>query len=368
MLPDKIRLIKVGRNSGPSVIQANVKSTVFRMGIAVLVAIGCLVSTSCRKKVQVVPVAPATPPPATKPDLILTPGKLPFKFVAYGDIRFSAVDALREREVSSSFARDAIVDAIAKAKPAFVLISGDLVWRGANASDWSYWDKETKPLYDAKIPILPTVGNHEYLTSQFIGNGRAAGLEHFYQRFPDIPHRPLTPWYSAQYANCYFLMLDSVDDDGPGSEQMRWVQRQLDSLSAEVENVFVVLHHPPRTSATDGGHRERLPEIELGKMLEARQQKAPKPRFFVIAGHVHNYERYERNGVAYIVSGGGGAHPHPLQRTADDLFHPVNPGEIEYHYCLFSIDNGKVKMEMYRLADDRPAKFEVRDSFEIPAK
>ncbi len=352
-----------------SIIQSLVKiSALLRTVAAVLLSVGCMLPVGCHKKVQVAQVGPVAPPPATKPDLILTPGKLPFKFVAYGDIRFSAVDAVREREVSNSFARDAIVDAIVKSKPAFVLISGDLVWRGANASDWQHWDQETKPLYDAKIPLLPAIGNHEYLTSEFIGNGRTAGLEHFYQRFPDIPHRPQTPWYSAQYANCYFLLLDSEDDDRSASDQMKWVKTQLDALPPTIEYVFVVLHRPPHTSATDGGHRERLPEIELGKMLEARQQKSPRPRFIVIAGHVHNYERYEKNGVTYIVSGGGGARPHPVNRTADDLYKPKDPREVEYHYCLFNVDNGKVKMEMYRLSDEKPAKFEVRDSFEISDK
>lgn len=322
----------------------------------------------CRKKVQVVQIAPTAPPPATKPDLVLTPGKLPFKFVAYGDIRFSAVDALREREVSSSFARRAIVDAIAKEKPAFVTITGDLVWRGTSASDWAHYDQETKPLYDARIPLLPTLGNHEYMNVRLAETGRVAGLQNFYLRFPDIPQRPATPWYSAEYANCYFLMVDSIDDDAPGSEQMKWVQSQLDSLPATIEYVFFVLHRPAYTSATDGRHLPRPQEIALAKMLEERQQKSGSPRFVVISGHVHNYERYEKRGVVYIVSGGGGAHPHALNRRADDLYKPRDPREVEFHYCVLSVDKGTLKVQMYRLSDGRPAKFEERDSFEVAAK
>ena len=324
-----------------------------------------MLPAGCRKKVQVTQVAPTVPPPATKPDLVLTPGKLPFKFVAYGDIRFSAVDALREREVSNSFARRAIVEAITKTKPAFVAITGDLVWRGTSTSDWAHYDQETKPLYDAHMPLLPTLGNHEYMNARLAETGRAAGLRNFYKRFPEIPHRPATPWYSAQYANCYFLMVDSIDDDAPGSEQMKWVQSQLDSLPTTIDYVFVVLHRPPYTSSTNSRHRPRPQEIGLAKMLESRQQKAARPRLIVIAGHVHNYERFEKSGVTYIVSGGGGAHPYSLVRGSDDLFRPADPREVEYHYCLFHIDDGKLKMEMYRLSDERPAKFEVRDSFEI---
>ncbi len=327
-----------------------------------------LIQFGCHKTVHVAKISSTAAPPGDHPDLVLNPSPLPVKFVAYGDIRFTAVNRLTEANVSNSYARRAIVDAVAKLKPAFALISGDLVWRGADNSDWTHFDEETKPLRDAKVPILPTVGNHEYLSSTFVGNGRTEGLRNYFDRFPEIPHRMASPWYSAQYANCYFLMLDSEDDDRADSPQMKWVQSQLDSLPPEIEYVFVVLHRPAYTSAADAGHRQRLPEMDLAKMLEARQQKSAKPHFVVIAGHVHNYERYQKNGVDYIVSGGGGVHPHPLTRRADDLFHPANPNEIEFNYCVFTVDHGKLKFEMYRLSDERPEKFDLRDSFSIDDK
>ena len=65
---------------------------------------------------------------------------------------------------------------------------------------------------------------------------------------------------------------------------------------------------------------------------------------------------------------GSADHPHPLQRAADDLYHPRDPTEVEYHYCLLNVDNGKLKFEMYRLSDGTPARFEVRDSFEVTVK
>ncbi|MGI9101780.1 MAG: metallophosphoesterase family protein [Terriglobales bacterium] len=320
---------------------------------------------ACHKKAQVAQVSPAPAPPLDKPDIVLAPAKPSFKFVAYGDIRFTAPGPVTVREVSNPIARDAIVADIVKQKPEFVLISGDLVWRGANEADWRRYDQEIQPLTDAKVPIFPTVGNHEYLNSDFVGNGRSQGLRNFFARFPQLPDRPATPWYSIQYGNCYFLMLDSEDDDAPGSQQMIWVQHQLDSLPNTTDYVFLMLHRPPHTAAHDGGHRERLPEIELGRMLEARQQRAPRPRFIVIAGHVHNYERYQRNGVTYIVSGGGGAHPHPLTRGADDLYHPQDSREVEYHYCLITVDQGKLRFEMRRLEDAASARFAVRDSVEM---
>jgi hypothetical protein len=41
-----------------------------------------------------------------------------------------------------------------------------------------------------------------------------------------------------------------------------------------------------------------------------------RARFVVSAGHIHNYERLERDGVVYLVSGGGGAAPYEIDRAA----------------------------------------------------
>jgi hypothetical protein len=325
------------------------------------------VQFACRTQVRPVPVNEAPAPQLHRPDIVVTLAQLPFKFVAYGDIRFTSPGPIRNREVSNPEARRALVTAIAEKKPAFVVITGDLVWRGPHASDWNYWEQETMPFAAAKLPLFPVVGNHEYLAGDFVGSGREAGLRNFFAHFPQLPNRPATPWYAVEYSNSYFLMLDSNDDDSPASAQMEWVRAQLDSLPPEIAYVFVILHRPILTSATDRIHRPRLAEQELGKMLEERQQRAPRLRFVVISGHVHNYEHFEHNGVTYIVSGGGGATPHALRRAASDLYHPQDPNEVAYHYCLISVERDKLKVEMYRLSDERPGKLEVRDSFELPA-
>jgi len=320
---------------------------------------------ACHHPARVAQTDQAPTPPNTSPDVVLTPSTPSFKFVAYGDIRFTASNALTEREASNRFARTAIIDAIAKVKPAFVTISGDIPWHGADTGDWRVFDAETKPLANAHIPILPTVGNHEYYNRLYRLH-RQAGLTNYLARFPQIPHRFAAPWYSARYANCYFLFLDSEDDDSAGSPQQYWLRAQLQSLSADVDYVFAIIHRPPYTADTDAYHRPRPSEREIARILEDHQKSSLRPQIVMFAGHVHNYERYVHNGVQYIVSGGGGAHPYELKRSPDDLYKPADPAETEYHYCLVTIDHQKLKMEMHRLNDHGdPGKFTVRDSFEL---
>ncbi len=307
-------------------------------------------------------------PSKQTPDMVLGPAKSPLKFVVYGDIRFTESGGIRESRVSNTVARTAIVHAIAEEHPALVVISGDLVWRGANSGDWQIFDQGVKAITDAHIPILPVIGNHEYLSTSLLSRSRELGLKNYFERFPDIPNRPARPWYSVQYGNCYFLMLDSEDDDSAGSEQVAWMQQQLDSLPAGIAHVFVIIHRPPYTSATDGVHRSRASEREIARLLEQRQKAAARPEILMIAGHIHNYERYVRGGVQYIVSGGGGATPHPLSRGVQDLYKPLDPSENEYNYCRITVDHDNLKFEMLRLRDlGDTSKFDVRDSFTLTA-
>ncbi len=84
---------------------------------------------------------------------------LPFRFVAYGDIRFTDP---KDTDASNPSARRALVQALADVHPAFISISGDMVYHGGNADDWKVWDKETAVWSEGKIPIYPALGNHEF--------------------------------------------------------------------------------------------------------------------------------------------------------------------------------------------------------------
>ena len=312
-----------------------------------------------------VPLASSAPAPLLHaPDLILQPSSSTFKFVAYGDIRFTDSEL---PHVSNRAVRTAIIDAVVKTKPAFVVITGDVPWRGAENGDWAVFDHEIKPVRDARISMLPAIGNHEYY-NRFLRQNREVGVANFYTRFDQIPRRPAAPWYSARYANCYFLFLDTTDDDSPGSAQLEWLKGQLESVPSDVDYLFVVAHRGPFTSATDSLHKPRLAEQEIARLLESHQAASPKTRILMVSGHVHNYEHFRHGGVEYIVTGGGGAQPHPLHRSDNDLFKPKVPDENEYHYCLISIDHEKLRLEMYRLDDvaDSKAQFSVSDSFDLP--
>lgn len=355
-----------------------------RTGQIWLVSIVALLS-GCTPKAQKTTTPSPQPSSAPVADIqINDPKPYPFRFVAYGDMRFAEHESYGVL-IANARARQQIIDQIVNEAPAFLVITGDFVFRGFHAEDWTYFDRAIKPIRDRDVRIFPAIGNHEVgpFPSKTYGSNAlqeieketeqriaSLGLDNYYKEFPDIHQKP---WYSVRYANCYFLVLDSeINDEQSNGTQDQWIKNQLESMPTEVEYIFVALHRPPYTALTDGVHKPRPAQIALGKLLEARQQNK-RAHIIVLAGHVHNYERYQHNGVEYIVSGGGGAAPVRFTRGADDLY-PHNAlygksdplDEEQYNYCIFTVDHSKLNFQMMKLVSKgKSVAFEPRDSFQL---
>jgi len=260
----------------------------------------------------------------------------PFRFVAYGDTRFTDP---KDTEASNPDVRHALVRAIADARPAFISIGGDISYK-ADAADWKVWDAETAIWRERNIPVYPALGNHD------LKGDEKTALANYFQRFPDLKNNR---YYSVRAANTLMLVLDTALDETSGP-QSEWLSRKLDSLPSDVDFVFVIMHHPPYTSSSDvklfgGGHSARTSEQKLAKELEERQQKM-RARIVVFASHVHNYERHEHGGITYFVSGGGAAHAYPIERAPGD---PYQSKEINYHYLMVEVDRNVSTVTMNRL-------------------
>jgi hypothetical protein len=89
----------------------------------------------------------------------------------------------------------------------------------------------------------------------------------------------------------------------------------------------------------------------------------------VCGAHVHNYERFERHGIVYLVSGGGGAKPLAVRRGAHDLYR--DPGFPNFHYLRFELQGERLMADMIRLEDygaPAPHTWKIKDHFEVLAK
>lgn len=266
-----------------------------------------------------------------------------YKFVAFGDTRFHDP---ADTEPANPAVRRALVEAIDQAKPAFVSIGGDIVYSGEDRKDWEVWDTETAKWKQDKLQIYPALGNHD------LKGKEATALANYFARFPELQE---SRFYSVRMGKSVMLVLDSALDELSGA-QGDWLKGQFSKVTDATTFVFMVFHHPPYTSSSDekifgGGHTARETEKALGKWLEERQQHM-RARIIVFNGHVHNYERHEYNGVTYFVTGGGGAHAYPIQRSADDLYQDKG---INYHYLLIEVDGqqAQITMNKFEIVDGK---------------
>ena len=76
--------------------------------------------------------------------------RTPFRFVVYGDTRFT--DPANTRAASASVRR-ALVQAIAEANPAFISVGGDIAYNGDDTNDWKVWRSNSCP--GELFPTLP---------------------------------------------------------------------------------------------------------------------------------------------------------------------------------------------------------------------
>lgn len=280
----------------------------------------------------------------------------PLTFLAYGDTRFT------QREgVASAQARRALVSKMAGEKPAVIFIGGDLVYEGSDGADYAVYRAETSAWSQARIPIFPALGNHEFRGCDEDPN---PCLLNWWQGAAPREVRSFR-WYSVALGpKILVLVLDSDSPLKSGSEQRAWFEQQLTSAAPSTEFVLVVLHYPP---VRDPVFPRAKDEREIARYLSGHANLL-RPRIVVVGSHVHNYERFVRDDVTYVVSGGGGAKPVPVLRIFGEL--SKLDTSVNFHYLRFRLERGTLRATMVRFDPDSPADsaWTEPDRFEITAR
>lgn len=152
----------------------------------------------------------------------------------------------------------------------------------------------------------PTPGNHEYKTRD------AAG---YFRYFGDRAGEAGKGWYSYDHDGWHVIVLNSQRREQlePGSEQMRWLRRDL--ARSDARCTLAYFHHPRFSSEGRGNERMRQ---AFRMMYDAGVD-------VVLSGHEHHYERFApldaegrpdpRRGIRQFVVGTGGA---PSYRLPED--------------------------------------------------
>jgi len=303
----------------------------------------------------------ATPQPDSAPTFTVPASALSrhVTVIAYGDQRFHDPS---NTAVADPRMRLALVQRIAEEHPDAVQMSGDVPYKGTDPADYANFAAETAPWRDAHLRVYPALGNHE------LSGGAEAGVKAWWSAFPELNGRR---WYSVLLGTRLSLIqLDSNSDLTAASPQMQWLRMQLAGLPPTVDFVLISLHHPPVADIQthiEVDHNPRPNEIALRDFLSGM---APSfhAAIVVIAGHIHNYERASLDGVTYLVSGGGGAHPYFVERTKDDLYQDIN--FPVFHYIRFELGEKELKATMVKVQDptEETLVWQEKDHFTVAKK
>jgi 3',5'-cyclic AMP phosphodiesterase CpdA len=250
-----------------------------------------------------------------------------------------------------------LIQEIAGREPACVINLGDLVFCGTSRKQWALFDKAHLPLLDKNIPYFPMPGNHEYWCNP------KKTFKNYFSRFPHLENRK---WYSFQFQNTGFLMLDtnfSRLDDDEKRFQLEWYREKLCEFHKDGEILYIIVccHNPPYTNSkvVKPSNEVRCDYVE--PFLELEKTAA----FF--SGHCHSYEKFVKEGKYFIVSGGGGG---PRQKLNTDKetrrFNDLYPGDsLRFlNFCQMKIEPNKLCFEVTKLTDG--GKFEKADEFSFP--
>ena len=276
------------------------------------------------------------------------------RFAIVGDLQpISRLEVWRQSNVQAG---RQLIDQIVAECPDFLAIVGDLVLWGASAAAWATFDELALPLWQARVPILPLLGNHDY------GLARHAGLTHFFTRFPQLDRRH---WFSTTYGPLGLIFLDSNVRRLPAAHwdvQDRWYRQELARFERmpSIRGVLVLLHHPPYTNSTLVADSRAVQRTFVPLFLQSPKTLA------MVAGHVHSYERYIRAGKTFLVTGGGG----PCMRLAsgrrrrhdDDCF--AGPPLRGFHFLLLTLVPNGLRIAMQGWQQPQQV-FETLDCFTL---
>jgi hypothetical protein len=176
------------------------------------------------------------------------------------------------------------------------------------------------------VPFFPVVGNHDVGTT-------ALGKELYRKEF-FLPEGKT--YYAFRAGGILFVVLDSERERGRiTGEQRSWLEGIL--LSSKETFKLAFIHRPfflPMDSLKTGRAMDRYPSDrdDLHRLFLKTNVKA------VFAGDDHRYDRNEKEGILYIISGGGGA----------PIFYFKEMGGF-FHYVWVSVQKGKIVGEVVDL-------------------
>jgi len=228
----------------------------------------------------------------------------------------------------------------AKEVPQFMLMLGDVVYSFGEAQ--YYYDQFYEPYRDYPAPILACAGNHDGMVSPL---ANAKSLDAFYRNFcsADFVVTPEAGGLSrtAQIQPGVFFTLEApfvrvlvfysnvledpgvISDGTVGNTQLAFLRTALARVKSDgFKGALLFTHHHPPYAASSAGSRHGWSKDMLAQMDKECAAAGVWPHA-VLAGHVHNYQRFTRirpdgTQIPYVSCGNLGHNVQSLTRKGSD--------------------------------------------------
>jgi hypothetical protein len=251
------------------------------------------------------------------------PSQAPGEDEAFSFAVFSDNQPVKEGDPQPEIFK-AILKDMSGERPAFAVSVGDSI---AGTTSMEKLEKQFKEyrstvqsIYDGKV--YQTIGNHE------VGWNRKR--EEFFKK-------ELGPlYYSFDRGPAHFIVLDSYlvgEECRIAGEQLAWLKKDLAESPAEFK--FVFLHAP--LFPVDGQMGKSMDKFPVER--DALHKLFAENRVTVVfSGHEHLFNQSTKDGVRYIICGGG-----------SNLIFPSFFGTGGFnHYLLVNVNTGKVKIKVIK--------------------
>jgi 3',5'-cyclic AMP phosphodiesterase CpdA len=204
--------------------------------------------------------------------------KSSFYFIQMSDPQFGMFDDNKSFEKETIHFTRAIQEAN-RLKPAFVVVTGDLVNRAGDTAQIAEYKRIAHQL-DKNIPLYNVPGNHD------VGNTPTPENIAFYRKNfgPD--------YYSFTYKSMLGIVLNSVYLHSPENvpaealEQEKWLLKTLqEAKSKHFGNIIVFLHHPFfLKQQNEADEYFNIPQVTRKKYMDLFKANGIQ---HIFAGHYH---------------------------------------------------------------------------------
>lgn len=237
---------------------------------------------------------------------------------------------------------------MAERNPNMLFVVGDLVQTGSVQVEWQqlWWDPLQEKDFAQYAQVLAARGNHD--------------MDHpFSYAYVDLPENG--SHYSFVYGDVFILVLNTHADIVPSANGLYGqYDYMVEALQSEVaQNArfrIVAFHQAPFSNASQSQTQDQLYGLQNARnfWVPVFEQENVD---IVIAGHYHSYQRGSRNGVTYLVTGGGGSTL--LEQTSTNHWDWLNYERV-YQYTMMHREDDALRFETYDLFDQLIDSWELR--------